>query len=460
MKKKILLAVIIVIILISAGGAYAYFATDAFKSNKEMFLSYLFDGLKDEKLEEYIKKQENESYTNKGTIEITSSGEDDELDKDTAQMLNNSKITIEGKIDNAKKLAEQTVTVNLSAGINVPITIRRDGDTIGVRSNLLSNKFIAVRNENLKSLLEKFEIDSNEVPDKIDFDKKRLTKDEIETLKKRYVSILNENLEEKSFNKEKIDGQTVITLNISEEKFSEILVKILETLRDDGIISDKISDTIDKDEFKDNINDMIDEIKDIDSSENSTMCIKVYINSKELKKAEVSLKDQDNKTIGQLEITKDKNEKDLTYAVKANGESEDDEKVSIDFKMQYKNIAELNNVEENMEVTLITKNDEDKTKISLNYTNINTFTTNLEIEGIDNNNATILNDASDEELNDLLMTIYEKIGFLNDEEDKYYTSNDQEDTSDEEEYTNDDDDYTTDEEKYNIDYRNSSPANQ
>ena len=58
------------------------------------------------------------------------------------------------------------------------------------------------------------------------------------------------------------------------------------------------------------------------------------------------------------------------------------------------------------------------------------------------------------------MTIYEKIGFLNDEEDEYYTSNGQEDTTDEEEYTNDDDDYTTDEEKYNIDYRNSSPANQ
>ena len=128
--------------------------------------------------------------------------------------------------------------------------------------------------------------------------------------------------------------------------------------------------------------------------------------------------------------------------------------------MQYKNIAELNNVEENMEVTLRTKNYEDKTKISLNYTNINTFTTNLEIEGINNDNATILNDASDEELNDLLMTIYEKIGFLNDEEDEYYTSNDQENTTDEEEYTNDDDDYTTDEEKYNIDYRNSSPANQ
>ena len=81
MKKKILLAILIVVILLGVGGAYAYFATDAFKSNKELFLSYLFDGLKDEKLEEYIKKQENESYTNNGKIEITAKGEDDRLDE-------------------------------------------------------------------------------------------------------------------------------------------------------------------------------------------------------------------------------------------------------------------------------------------------------------------------------------------------------------------------------------------
>ena len=112
MKKKILLAILIVVILLGVGGAYAYFATDAFKSNKELFLSYLFDGLKDEELEEYIKKQENESYTNNGKIEITAKGEDDRLDEETLQMLNNSKITLEGKIDNAKKLAEQTVTDN------------------------------------------------------------------------------------------------------------------------------------------------------------------------------------------------------------------------------------------------------------------------------------------------------------------------------------------------------------
>ena len=147
----------------------------------------------------------------------------------------------------------------------------------------------------------------------------------------------------------------------------------------------------------------------------------------------------------QKEITKDKNEKDLTYAVKANGESEDGEEVSIDFKMQYKNIAELNNVEENYEMSLKTKSNEDETKISLNYTNINTFATDVEIEGINNDNATIINDASDDELSDLLMTVYDKMGILNDEEDEDYTTDDQW--------------YTTDEEKYNMEYKNSRPIN-
>ena len=429
MKKKILLAILIIVVLLGVGVAYAYFATDTFKSNKEMFFSYLSDGLKNKELEEYIKKQEKESYTNKGNIKISASGEDNELDADTTQMLNNGKITFEGKVNNGKKLAEQTVTVESAEGINIPVKVRRDGDKLGLQSNLLNNKFIAIKNENLKSLVERFDINSEEIPDKIDFEGKQFTEDELKTLKDRYVSILSENLEEELFSKEKVEGQIIVTLNVSEKKCSEILVKILETLREDDIILNKISDVVDKDEFKENINDEIDEIKDINSSESNTLCIKVYISSKDVKKVEIILNDVDeNKTIGQLEITKDQNEKDLTYVVKANGESEDGEEVSIDFKVQYKNISELNNVEENYEIKLKTKDDEDNVEISLNYTNLKTFNTDVEIEGINNDNSTIVNDASDDELNDLLMTIYKKLGLMDEEDSKDTYGSDEEDS--------------------------------
>ena len=79
MKKKILLAILIVVILLGIGGTYAYFATDVFKTNKELFFSYITknDMLKnigDEKLTEYINKQEEKSYTNKGQISIQANG--------------------------------------------------------------------------------------------------------------------------------------------------------------------------------------------------------------------------------------------------------------------------------------------------------------------------------------------------------------------------------------------------
>ena len=60
MKKKIALTLLIVVILLGIGGVYAYFATNAFKTDKELFFSYMtsdwLSDLKDENLKEYIKK--------------------------------------------------------------------------------------------------------------------------------------------------------------------------------------------------------------------------------------------------------------------------------------------------------------------------------------------------------------------------------------------------------------------
>ena len=135
MKKKILLGVLIVLILLGIGGAYAYFATDAFKSEKEMFFEYLLTNVEDEKVLEYVKKQGSTPYTDKGEISIKSQGENSlaRAEDETVQMLNNSKITFEGKVDNNKKLAEQTMTMNFAQGFNVPVKIRRDGDIIGIQ---------------------------------------------------------------------------------------------------------------------------------------------------------------------------------------------------------------------------------------------------------------------------------------------------------------------------------------
>lgn len=439
MKKKILLALLVVIILLGIGGAYAYFATDAFKSDKEMFFSYISSdicsNLKDEKLEEYIKKQENTAYTNKGDISINVDGDNSSIsaENEALQMLKNGKITLEGKTDNSQKIAEQTMTVELAQGINVPIKIKRDEDVLGIQSNLLNTKFIAVRNENLKALLEKFGMDSDEIPDKIDFNEGQLTQEEIDGLKNKCISVLQDNLDDTLFSKEKVDGQTVIKLNTSNKHCQEILVKILETLRDDEIVLKKMSGTLSEQEFKQRINTEIDKIKDIEIDDNSMLEIKLYIKSRKVKEVELSIDDnnetkffvtlknsdrqmlinvfKDNNLVGELDILKQASDDDLTYTINASLTSEDKEIVSLDFKIQYKNIATLDNVEEKYEINVSSvDSNSEKVTLSLNYKNLKSFATDVEIEEINSDNSIILNDATDDELDDLLMTIYSNLG--------------------------------------------------
>ena len=439
MKKKILLALLVIIILLGIGGAYAYFATDAFKSDKEMFFSYISSdicsNLKDEKLEEYIKKQETTAYTNKGDVSINVSGDNSLTStvNGALQTLKDGKITLEGKTDNSRKMAEQTMTVELEQGINVPIKIKRDEDVLGIQSNLLNTKFIAVRNQNLKALLEKFGINSDEIPDKIDFNEGQLTQEEIDNLKNKCISILHDNLDDTSFSKEKVDGQTVIKLNTSNKHCQEILVKILETLRDDEIVLKKMSGTLSEKDFKQRINTEIDKIKDIEVDDNSMLEIKLYIKTRKVKKVEMSI-DGNNESkifvklensdrqmlinvyendnlVGDLSVLKQASGDDLTYTVNASLTSEGEESVSLDFKVQYKNIATLDNVEENYEINVSSVDSSSKkVNLSLDYKNLKSFATDIEIEEINSNNSIILNDATDDELDDLLMTIYSNLG--------------------------------------------------
>lgn len=440
MKKKIALTLLIVVILLGIGGVYAYFATNAFKTDKELFFSYMtsdwLSDLKDENLKEYIKKQENNAYTNKGSIALEVQ-DDGSISDETLQMIKNSKITFEGKTDNSKKIAEQTLTMELAQGINIPVKVRRDGETLGIQSNLLNTKFIAVRNENLKNLLERLGADAEDVPDKIDFEESTFTESEIKELKEKYFSILDENLDEELFSKEKENDQTIIKLSMTEEKAKDVLIKIFQTIRDDETLLKKFSGVIDRDDLKQQIDDLVDELKDIEPDEKTTFEMKLSIKSKKVKKVEMNIKEGENITaniliensqnklsikaydegdsILELQIEKETNENDVAYKIdiKTDLDTElaDQEKAEIHLTVQYKNLATLDNVEENYELKLSTQDyDESNTDLKLNYTNVKQFSSNIKVEGINSENAITLNDATDNEIDELLITIYKNLG--------------------------------------------------
>lgn len=445
MKKKILLALLIIVILLGAGVAYAYFATDAFRSDKEIFLSHLlkdnmFSNLQDEKLAEYIEKQKDTAYTNKGEISAIVNGDDSlGLTEETIEMLNKSKIAFEGKTDNSKKMSEQTITADLSQGFNIPISYKRDADVFGIQSDFLDTKYIAVRNENLKALLEKFNIDSEDVPDKIEISKEQFTQKELKTLQKKYVAVLNENLEDELFSKEKVNSQTVVTLKMSEEKCVYLLNEILETVKDDEILLSKMSETY-QENFKQQIDEIIEELKEIETSEANVVEISIYIEARNMKKLEIAMIEDDttaifmaiendtNQTtmkiyeeealIGELNILKETSGNDLSYTIqiKVNQEEENTE---VSLKIQYNNLFLLDNVEENYEVKLSYEApsvnadfSKETTELSINYKNLKTFSPNVEIEGLNDNNAIILNDATDEEIQNLIISIYQNLGLM------------------------------------------------
>lgn len=434
MKKKILLAILL-IVLLGAGIGYTCFATDMLKTKKQLFFSYLLSDdltsdLKSEDLSKYLEKEKNTAFSNKG--EITANVKDNGESSDAYDLLSNGKIKLEGKVDNSQKKAEQEITVALAQGINVPIKIRRDGETYGIQSRLLYDKYIAVKNENLKSLFEKLGMDnSNEIPNQIDWENIQFTTEELQNIKDKYSRVFYNSVDNDMFEKSKVDGQTKVTVNMTADQFVSIIEKMANELKNDEKLLNKLSDGTTVDELKKQIDEFVNALKDVEHTEQDKMSISLYIKSRKLVKCEINTTDEngtetiataekeDNKLTvktfeanemqNQISIAKDENTDATTYTI--NVVTQDlGEGSNIQIKMGFKNLSKLDDVEESIEATIEYGEDSNKSAMQINYNNTITFIQNAEIESFNSDNVVVLNDTSEDELNNLLETIYENLG--------------------------------------------------
>ena len=434
MKKKILLAILL-IVLLGAGIGYTCFATDMLKTKKQLFFSYLLSDdltsdLKSEDLSKYLEKEKNTAFSNKG--EITANVKDNGESSDAYDLLSNGKIKLEGKVDNSQKKAEQEITVALAQGINVPIKIRRDGETYGIQSRLLYDKYIAVKNENLKSLFEKLGMDnSNEIPNQIDWENIQFTTEELQNIKDKYSRVFYNSVDNDMFEKSKVDGQTKVTVNMTADQFVSIIEKMANELKNDEKLLNKLSDGTTVDELKKQIDEFVNALKDVKHTDQDKMSISLYIKSRKLVKCEINTTDEngtetiataekeDNKLIvktfeanemqNQISIAKDENTDATTYTI--NVVTQDlGEGSNIQIKMGFKNLSKLDDVEESIEATIEYGEDSNKSAMQINYNNTITFIQNAEIESFNSDNVVVLNDTSEDELNNLLETIYENLG--------------------------------------------------
>lgn len=261
-KKGILIAIIVLIVLlVLAGGAFAYiyFATDLLKTDKELFQKYAVqmgdseNGFIPSILEEYGNKKSTTAYENNGSISANTTITADTSENETLQevikmfdIANNANITFSGKVDNANKKAEQNITLNYTDTVNFPFMYKQDGDTYGLRADMIAPRYVAFENNNLQEFAQKMGVtDVSSIPNKIEFPEiqsLKFTDEEKTHILEQYVMPVFEGLADEKFTRaENTDGSTTYTLSITNIELRNIEVQMLETLKNDTMMLNKIN---------------------------------------------------------------------------------------------------------------------------------------------------------------------------------------------------------------------------
>lgn len=410
MEKKIKIIILVLVILLIALGstmAYAYFFTDYLKSDKEAFFKYilkneeLIDNLKDEDFSKYIEKQKNTAYSNSG--EITISSGTDETFKELGSPSEDMKLTFKGTRDDNSQYFKQDINVKVE-NESISMELLKQEDIYGFKIDNMFKKFLAVQNKDLKKwakILNMTDEQIEAIPDKIEFNETiNFSDEEINGISQKYKNIINENLTDEMFFKEKEKEVTIYKLQLTKKQYNDILAKILETIKSDDVVLNRITamygqqnnsakDSVIK-MYQENLDEEIRDLQNISSEEASEEIIfNVYKAKNQLLQTE---KIEDNTKLSisraqnginilysendgngnetdrqEIQIMKQKDNDKLTYSV--NVMPQDTTKNSY-IKYTINGIASLENVEEqiefsgNYDASLLSGNDMQSSNIS------------------------------------------------------------------------------------------------
>ena len=145
-KKVFIIAIIAIVIVLLIGVAYAFLATDMFKSNKDLFLEYaakMFDddGFIDSSVKQYYEKKDNSSYENEGKVNINVDSET--LDNDKMKNITNLSIDFAGNADITNKKTETLVKIKYNDDVNFPIYYKKVDDICGIKLSEIAKGYFA-----------------------------------------------------------------------------------------------------------------------------------------------------------------------------------------------------------------------------------------------------------------------------------------------------------------------------
>lgn len=361
-KLQIVILIILICILIALGTfSYLYFFTDLLRSPSEAFIKYATqlssnkNGFISDNLQEYYNKQNSSTYEENGNMNFKISIPNLE---ENLKLVQNFNIETSGKEDRTNQNIEKQINFNYSNNQEFPMTYIRNQDTEGIQTKYVGKKFIAIREEKSNNLdeqqEEQQEQEQNENEEQKGANITKLAK-KVESAKNRkieaqdiieiynnYGKIIKGQVKEDNCIKISDNQNTAYKLKLTGEQTRDILIQMLEKLKQDdktlSIISDyyKLLGSSTGVKSSD-INKTIEKLKQSDKLKNTDTEISLYVQKGKLNKILVT--SANNK----IEITKNENKSEILYNVIL--EIEDSESNPYKFNLDIK-YAGLENLEE------------------------------------------------------------------------------------------------------------------
>ena len=255
--KKIIIPIIVIFILLLISGtifAYVYISTDLLKSDRQLFVEYLTqiiaeDGFIEKEIQDFNQKKLQNPYENSGMITVGTQYPSEFVDDEIIEKVNDLSIKFSGKTDVINQKVEQNIDVDYGNNIIFPISYRQDNNKFGLQFKELSKQYISVRNENLKDLAEKLEIEDVEgIPDTLELTELnqgiQFSNEEKNQLIKIYGDVLISELESERFSSQKTENGESYTLELNSEQIKSLIIKILEATKQNTLIIDKINEIV------------------------------------------------------------------------------------------------------------------------------------------------------------------------------------------------------------------------
>lgn len=447
-KVFIIVLIILSLLIIAISLVMIYLKTDLFKNEEELFYKYAgqkleaFDMLEEASIKEYFQKKQTTPHENEGkyTLNIQSN---DFSNKEIIDKLDEISISFSGKTDPQNNKIEQNISLNYSDNVNFPIQYVQNKDIIGLISDPVVNKYVGIKNENLKELMQKLGAsDTTDIPDKIgEMQEEQKTEEEIKQreeeakkIKDTYLNIIKDNINEENYSKIK-DGENIgYSLKLTYAEIKNIYIKILEQLKQDEIILSKISNEeteISKEDFQNQVQELIDEAQDYEP-EDQQLQINVYKSGEKSSLIEIifsefkiDIKMEENiiecKIVGikdgqetpekfVLSLNKQQQNNNTLYELKFEALEEEEKLLDISFLANYTGI----NSENSSEIYSFQISSEELIA-NYQFENKINFVDNVEIEDLTSENTIILNDYEQQEIYLLLAMVGEKIDEVNKE---------------------------------------------